>query len=220
MANTKPVAPHQHGELEQSASLNVESLLKENDIETIASMILEDTFRDTDILRKDFLDKFLDYVIFKAQTGSVHIEHMAYPCRRMIDTEMEAKAIILINDHLYPEVVLRLLKYFLRNRHDSDSNLYLANLITSEDIIRGIYDTFNLLKNDIFITNPDKRSMNVKRIQQVSPRTENKTASPLDAVCRLKYILEFILIKLHVEHIYTAEDLQLSKIAGRGRIGR
>ncbi len=198
------------GSLEESKALNMGTLLKEKDLELVASTLLEDTFRDTDILRKDSLDRFLDFVIFKIETGMPHIIHMAYPSKRMMDAEIEAKVIELINVHLYPEIVLRLLKYFTRNIHDADTNLHLAWLVNSEEIIRSIYDTFILLKNDIFTIDPGKRTMNVKRIQQVSPRTENRSASPLDACCRFKYILEFIALKQHVEHIYTAEDLLLA----------
>ncbi len=55
--------------LEESRSINIENLLKERDLEAIASVLLEDTFRDTDIMRKDSLDRFLDYAAFKAKTG-------------------------------------------------------------------------------------------------------------------------------------------------------
>jgi hypothetical protein len=196
-------------DLQESVSINIGNLLKEKDPEIIASTLLEDAFRDTDIMRKDSLDRFLDYVIFKIETGPAHIVHMAYPTRRMMDEQMETLVIRLINVDLYPEIVLKLLKYFTKNVHNADDNLYLAWLITSEDIIRSIYDTFTLFKNDIFVPDPDRRAMNVKRIQQASPRAENRTASPLDAACRFKYILEFIAIKQHVEHIYRAEDLLL-----------
>ena len=118
----------------------------------------------------------------------------------------------LINEKLYPEIVLKLLKYFTRNNRDPDTNLYLAYMINSEDIIRAIYETYLLFKNDIFVSDPDRRTMNVKRIQQVSPRTENKFASPLDAACRFKYILEFIALKQRVDHIYTMSDLLLTDV--------
>lgn len=198
--------------LEGSKAVNIDNLLKERDLDLIASTILEDTLRDTDILRKDLLDRFLDYVIFKISTGMPYIIHQAYPAKRAIDKELEAKLIRLINENLYPEIVLKILKYFTRNNRDSDTNLYLAYLINSEDIIRAIYDTYVLFKNDIFVSNPDRRSINVKRIQQVSPRTENKVTSPLDAACRFKYILEFIAIKQRVDHIFSTSDLQLTAV--------
>jgi len=196
--------------LEQSRQINIESLLKDSDIDSIANILLEDTFRETDLMRKDSIDRFLDFAIFKAQTGLPHILNMAYPTKRMSDSKMEDKIRILINDSLYPEIVLKLLKYFTRNTHDPDSNLYLANFIVSDDIIRAIYETYVLFKKDIFHTDPDTRSMNVKRIQQVSLQSDNKSASPLDAACRLKYILEFFAIKKNVEHIYTRADLLLA----------
>ena len=49
----------------------------------------------------------------------------------------------------------------------------------------------------------------MKRIQQYSPRSENKLSSPLDAAARLKYILEFFLFKYDVSGIYTKEDLRM-----------
>jgi len=198
--------------LEESKAVNIDNLLKERDLDLIASTIVEDTLRDTDILRKDLLDRFLDYVIFKISTGMPYIIHQAYPTKRAIDKELEAKLMQLINEKLYPEIVLKLLKYFTRNNRDSDTNLYLAYMINSEDIIRAIYDTYLLFKKDIFVSDPDKRTMNVKRIQQVSPRTENKVASPLDAACRFKYILEFIALKQRVDHIYTMSDLLLTDV--------
>lgn len=205
-------SPQSAAALEESKAVNIDNLLKERDLDLIASTILDDTLRDTDILRKDLLDRFLDYVIFKISTGVPYIIHQAYPTKRMIDKELEAKLMQLINENLYPEIVLKLLKYFTRNNRDSDTNLYLAFMINSEDIIRAIYDTYLLFKKDIFVIDPDKRTINVKRIQQVSPRTENKIASPLDAACRFKYILEFIALKQRVDHIYTMSDLLLTDV--------
>ncbi len=59
---------------------------------------------------------------------------------RMIDAELERKIVELINEHLYPEIVLRILKYFTRNIHDADANLHVAWLIRSDAIIRSIYE--------------------------------------------------------------------------------
>jgi len=136
---------------------------------------------------------------------------MGYPTKRMMDSVLEAKIIEIINVHLYPEIVLRLMKFFSRNMHNPDSNLYIANLITSMDIIRSIYETFKLFKRDIFKSDPDRRTINVKSIQQFSQRSDNKLSSPLDQASIYKYILEFFLIKLNVSSIYTKEDLLLSR---------
>jgi hypothetical protein len=160
-------------------------------------------------MKKDLLDRFLDFIFFKVSTGNIDIPSMAYPTKRMLDSELEKKVVEVINKHLYPEIIFRLLKFFTRNVHDADTNLYIANLIFSEDIIKSIYDTYKLFKKDIFINNRDKRTLNVKRIQQYSPRSENKLSSPLDATARLKYILEFFLVKYNVTHLYTKEDLIL-----------
>jgi hypothetical protein len=134
----------------------------------------------------------------------------------MLDHELEKKIIEIINKHLYPEIIFRILKFFTRNVHDADTNLYIANLIYSEDIIKSIYDTFKLFKKDIFTNDRDRRTLNVKRIQQYSPRSENKLSSPLDAVARLKYILEFFLVKYDLAHLYTKEDLLLGRREGAG----
>lgn len=196
--------------LEASRSIHIENLLKERDLETIASVLLEDTFRDTDIMRKDSLDRFLDYAAFKARTGIPYIPSLAYPSMRMIDPELESRVIELVNEHLYPEIVLKILKFFTRNMHDSDSNLHVAWLIRSDDIIRSIYETYIRFRSDVFAPDPDTRSVNVKRIMQASPRTDNSVASPLDAACRLKYVLEFIALNRNVSHIFTEEELRLA----------
>ncbi len=208
MKNTPVSLP----EIEDSIALDLESLLKDRDLEQVAETLLEDAFKNTDIMRKDSLDRFLDLIHFRSQTGIPEILHMAYPTKRMADRELEKRVVELINIHLYPEIVLKLLKYFTRNIHDADTNLYLANMIHSEDIIKSIYETFVLFKKDIFEKDPDRRTINVKRIQQYSPRTDNKTASPLDAACRLKYVLEFISLKQDVGHIFKAEDLRMAEL--------
>ena len=156
------------------------------------------------------MDRFLDYIIAKVKTGSYYIPSLAYPTRRMSDKDLENKIIELINVHLNPEIIFPLLKYFARNVKDSDRNLYLAFLINSENIIKSIYDTFLLFKKDVFLTDPEKRVLNVKRIQQFPPTVDSGTSSPLDAICRFKYILEFIALKQKVEHIYKAEDIKLA----------
>jgi hypothetical protein len=193
----------------KSQIYNFEEMLKSNEVEAVARRLSEGSLEMADFMKKDIIDRFLDFVFFKVQTGTIDIPHMAYPTKRMMDRDLEKKIIDLINIHLYPEIIFRLLKIFMRNVHDSDTNLYVANLIHSEDIIKSIYDAFKLLKRDIFILDRDKRALNVKRIQQYSPRSDNKLSSPLDAAARLKYILEFLLIKYKVGHLYEARDLLL-----------
>ena len=198
--------------LAESKYLYIESLFREEkDDKKVAGIILEGTLNDNDILRKDALDRFIDFVIFKVKTGAYYIENLAYPTKRIADEEFEYRIIQLINVHLYPEIVFRLLKIFTRNRKDPDSNLYIANLIKSEEIIETIFNTFLLFKKDIFENDKTKRSMNVKRIQQLPLTSDTKDSSPLDAACKLKYILEFIALKKEVEHIYTLDDISLSR---------
>jgi hypothetical protein len=82
-------------------------------------------------------------------------------------------------------------------------------LIESDEIIISILETYKLLKKDIFKTDADERTLNVKRIQQFFKHSENKLSSPLDACARLKYILEFFTIKRNVSHLYKSEDILL-----------
>lgn len=197
--------------LERAEQLKIDAMIREEkDLQKIADVIIEGTYKDIDIQRKDTLDHFLDYVMSKVRTGSYYIPSLAFPTRRMSDKELEDKIIELINIHLYPEIVLPILKFFARNVKDSDRNLYLACLINSEEIIKSIFDTFILFKKDIFITDRDKRTLNVKRIQQFPPTTGNQLSSPLDAAGRFKYILEFIALEQKVDHIYTSEQIKLS----------
>ena len=198
--------------LEESKLIFIESLFKEEkDNEKVAQIILEGILRDVDILYKDTLDRFLDFVIFKVKTGVYYIPNLAYPTKKIADAEFEDRIIQLINFHLYPDIIFRLLKYFTRNVKDPDSNLYLANLITSEDIIKAIFNTFLMFKKDIFETDQSKRYINVKRIQQFPHTSDSRSSSPLDAACRFKYILEFIALKQSVEQVYTLDDLSLSR---------
>jgi hypothetical protein len=189
--------------------IDFDELLKNNDLETVGLRLTEGALEMADFMKKDILDRFLDFIFFKVSTGNIDIPSMAYPTKRMLDRELEKKVIEVINKHLYPEIIFRLLKFFTRNVHDADTNLYIANLIFSEDIIKSIYDTYKLFKKDIFVDNRDKRTLNVKRIQQYSSRSDNKLSSPLDATARLKYILEFFLVKYNTTHLYTKEDLIL-----------
>lgn len=194
----------------ESQLVDFDDLLRNNAIENVAQRLSEGALEMADFMRKDVIDRFLEFVFFKVQTGNMDIPSLAYPTRRMLDTELEKKIIELINVHLYPEIIFRLLKFFTRNLHDADTNLYIANLIYSEDIIKAVYDTYRMFKKDIFIGNRDKRTLNVKRMQQYSSRSENKLSSPLDAAARLKYILEFFQVKYSIAHLYTKEDLLLS----------
>lgn len=196
----------------ESQLVDFDELLRSNSLEDVAQRLSEGALEMADFMRKDVIDRFLEFVFFKVQTGNVDIPSMAYPTRRMLDAELEKKIIELINVHLYPEIIFRLLKFFTRNLHDADTNLYIANLVYSEDIIKSVYDTYRMFKKDIFIDNRDKRTLNVKRIQQYSSRSENKLSSPLDAAARLKYILEFFLMKYNISHLYMKEDLLLSRV--------
>lgn len=198
-------------ELYKSQIVNFDDILKNENLAEVAERFTEGALDMADFMRKDIIDRFLDFVFFKVQTGNVDIPSMAYPTKRMLDRELEKKVIELINEHLYPEIIFRLLKFFTRNIHDADTNLYIANLVYSEDIIKSIYDTYRLFKKDIFMGDRDKRTLNVKRIQQYSPRSDNRMSSPLDAAARLKYVLEFFLVKYRVSHLYDQEDLRMTR---------
>jgi hypothetical protein len=198
-------------ELYKSQIFNFDDILKNDNLEEVATLFTEGALDMADFMRKDIIDRFLDFVFFKIQTGNVDLPSLAYPTKRMLDGILEKKVIELINEHLYPEIIFRLLKFFTRNIHDADTNLYIANLIYSENIIKSIYDTYQLFKKDIFNTDHDRRTLNVKRMQQYSPRSDNRMSSPLDAAARLKYILEFFLVKYRVSHLYTREDLLMSR---------
>ena len=197
-------------ELLDSVIINYEVLLKTADAETAARTILEGSYAKSDFSMRDSLDKFLDFVHLKAGTGYHEIISLAYPAKRILDRELELKIMDMINHKLHPEIILRLLKFFSRNMHNSDSNLNIAGLIESKVIIKSIFDTFNLFKNDIFERDPDRRTRNVKIIQQFPPASENRFSSPLDAAARFKYILEYLAIKQDTSDIYTARDIMLS----------
>ena len=198
---------------EKSQLIDFEKIIKNENLADVAEKLIESTFVEQHFMRKDAIDRLLDFVFFKIQTGSFYVLHMAYPTKRMRDEDLEGKTKKLINEHLYPEIVLRLLKFFSRNIHESDTNLYIAYLIESESIIRSIYDTFKLFQKDIFIYNNEKKTLNVKMIQQFSAKSDISLSIPLDACARFKYILEFFAIKQNVSQIYTFDDLLLSKNA-------
>jgi hypothetical protein len=197
----------------KSQLINFDKIIKNEKLEDVAEKLIESTFAEQHFMRKDAIDRLIDFTFFKVQTGSFHVIHMAYPTKRMHDHELEAKIKRLFNELLYPEIVLRILKFFARNIHDSDSNLYIANLVESEAIIRSVFETFRLFQKDIFIYNPDKKSLNVKRIQQFSPQSDYKLSLPLDACARFKYVLEFFQIRQDVSHIYKPDDIQMYGLA-------
>jgi hypothetical protein len=196
---------------EKSQLINFEKIIKNEKLEDVAEKLIESTFVEQHFMRKDAIDRLLDFTFFKIQTGSFYVVHMAYPTKRMHDKELEEKITELINEHLYPEIVLRILKFFARNIHNSDTNLYIANLIESESIIKPVYDTFKLFQKDIFVYNFEKKTLNVKMIQQFSAQSDASLSIPLDACARFKYVLEFFAIKQNVSHIYTLDDLLLAK---------
>ena len=197
----------------QNTFVNIENILKSDlPIDEAAERIHDAQLLETDILtRKDSLDRFLDYVYFKAKTGYDHISHLAYPSKRISDPEIEQKARELINVHLLPTIIFSLLKFFTRNVQSSDTNLYIAYLIESDEVVKPLYDTFCMFKTDIFKKDKEARSINVKRLQQYVSAAEDRFSSPLDAACRLKYILEYIALNRDVSHLYTKDDLMLGQ---------
>jgi len=193
----------------KSQLINFEKIILNEKLELVAEKLVESTFVEQHFMRKDAIDRFLDFTYFKVQTGAHHIIHMAYPTKRMHNKELEAKIKLLINELLYPEIVLRVLKYFTRNIQEADTNLHIANLVDSEEIIQSVYETFNLFKKDIFVYNPEQKSLNVKMIQQFSPQSDYKLSLPLDACAKLKYVLEFFYIKHNIKHLYTMDDIRM-----------
>ncbi|HPK45108.1 MAG TPA: hypothetical protein PLV62_09025, partial [Spirochaetota bacterium] len=96
---------------EEKQIKDIESLLRERKpLAEIAQYILEGAFVELDMERKDSLDRFLEFVYSKVQRGNPYIIHLAYPTKRMTDTELETKVKELINVHLNPDIVLPLLK--------------------------------------------------------------------------------------------------------------
>jgi len=198
----------------QNAFVNIENILKSAiPLEEAADRILDTVLMDNDLItNKDVLDRFLDYIHFKAKTGHDHIISLAYPTKRIDDAEIESKIIELVNVHLVPGIIFPMLKYFTRNVQNSDTNLYVAHILEKDDVIKPVYETFLMFKRDVFNSNKDARTKNVKRLQQHTASVDDRTSSPLDAACRLKYILEYIALKQNVSHLYTKEDLLLFKI--------
>jgi hypothetical protein len=197
----------------RNAFVNIENILRSNiPLEDAAERILDTVLMDNDLItKKDALDRFLDYIHFKARTGHDHIINLAYPTKRIDDEVVEAKIIELVNVHLVPGIIFPLLKFFTRNLQNSDTNLYIAQILEKDDVIRPVYETFVLFRKDVFNQNKDARTKNVKSIQQHTASVDDRTSSPLDAACRLKYILEYIAIKQDMSHLYTKENLSLQK---------
>jgi hypothetical protein len=197
---------------QQDTVKNIHDLLK-NDIPLfdVAETIVEGTFLGHDIERKDSLDRFLDYVVYKVRTGVPYIPSLAYPTMQIEDPEIESKCIELINDFLIPEIIIKVLKYFSRNVQQADTSLYLANLITNEVIIQSVFDTFKTFRRDIYETDRERKTLNVKRLQQFSAHTDNRFSSPLDAAARFKYVLEYLYLIRPIQHMFTLDELSLSQ---------
>jgi hypothetical protein len=195
----------------RNAFVNIENILRSSiPLEDAADRILDTVLMENDIItKKDALDRFLDYVHFKARTGHDHIINLAYPTKRIDDAEIEGKIIKLVNIHLVPGIIFPLLKYFTRNVQNSDTNLYVAHILEKDEVIIPLYETYLMFKKDIFNPSRTARTKNVKSLQQHTASVDDRTASPLDAACRLKYILEYIALKQDVSHLFTKDDLQL-----------
>ncbi len=191
--------------------VNIENLIRtESNLERITKLIVETTYDDYYASKKDTLDRFLDFIYFKAKSGISHVVNLAYPSKRIADEKIEKKVKILLNENMMPEIILRILKFFTRNIQNSDTNLYLAELIENKQIIQSIFETFTLFKNDISEKDQTRRYLNVKSIQQFPSKTQDKFSSPLDAACRLKYVLEYMALKENMSQIYTEDELKLS----------
>jgi hypothetical protein len=196
----------------QNAFVNIENILKSDiDLENAADRILDTVLMDNDIVtRKDVLDRFIDYIFFKAKTGHDHIINIAYPSKRIADPDIEYKVTQLMNIHLVPSIIFPILKFFSRNVQNSDTNLYIAQVLEDEAVIRPLYETFLLFRKDVFARDMEARAKNVKRIQQYVASSDNQFSSPLDAACRLKYVLEYIALKQDISSIYTHNDILLA----------
>ncbi|MCL1911225.1 MAG: hypothetical protein FWG13_03360 [Leptospirales bacterium] len=192
--------------------IDFENVIAQNDPKDAAAVIMEssDEEEELDPNKKDLLDRFLDFVYFKIQTGYWEDFNDAYPTKRMNDEVLEKKIIEILNEHLYPNIVLKILKFMTRNVYEPDTNLFIANLIHSKDIIHSIYNTYVLFKKDVYDGNKETRCLNVMKIQQFPIQTSNDLSSPLEAAARLKYVLEFLTLKNNLDDIFTKEDLLLS----------
>ena len=190
--------------------VDFENIITQNDPGEAAAIILKSNFEEFDSMRGDILDRFIDFVYFKIQTGYWEEFNDAYPTKRMNDKILEKKIMEMMNKYLYPDIVFKILKFMTRNIHDPDNNLFIANLIYSKDIIRSIYNTYILFKKDVYSNNKETRFLNVQKIQQFPTQINNNLSSPLDAAARLKYVLEFLSLKNNTDDIFKKEDILLS----------
>ena len=190
--------------------VDFENIITQNEPKEAAAIILELSDEELDFKHKDLLDRFMDFVYFKTQTGYWEDFNDAYPTKRMNDGILEKKIIEILNEHLYPSIVLKILKFMTRNIYAPDTNLFIANLIYSKDIIRSIYDTYILFKKDVYTNDKETRFSNVMKIQQFPVQTNNALSSPLEAAAQLKYVLEFLSLKNNLDDIFKKEDLLLS----------
>lgn len=203
--------PEEHA---QEVFQNFHTLLKSRKpLDEIGEIILEGgMIIDNNIQRKDTLDRFIDFIFFQAKTGIPYIPSLAYPCKKIADPDMEEIIIELLNEHLFPEISLSIWKFFTRNVQDPDTNLYLANLIRNDSLIKAAYETFLRFKDDIEIEDPVEKTKYVKMLQQYSSQRDDRYSSPLDAACRFKYILEYLLLITKKTHLYSLDDLKLTDI--------
>jgi len=190
--------------------VDFENIITQNSPKAAAAIILESGDEELDFMRRDILDRFMDFVYLKVQTGHWEEFNDAYPTKRMNDKVLEKKIIEILNEHLYPDIVFKILKFMTRNIYDPDTNLFIANLIYSKDIIRSIYNTYILFKKDVYANNKETRFLNVVKIQQLTVQTNKNLSSPLEAAARLKYVLEFLSLKNDLDDIFKKEDLLLS----------
>ena len=190
--------------------VDFENIITQNNPKEAAAIILESNPEEFDFKRRDLLDRFMDFVYFKAQTGYWEDFNDAYPTKRMNDKILEKKIIEILNEHLYPNIVFKILKFMTRNIYEPDTNLFIANLIYSKDIIRSIYETYILFKKDVYTNDKETRFLNVMKIQQFLVQPNKDLSSPLEAAARLKYVLEFLSLKNNLDDIFKKEDLLLS----------
>ena len=191
--------------------VDFENIIAQNNPKDAAAIILEASYEEFDFMHRDILDRFMEFVYFKIKTGYWEEFNDAYPSKRMNDTILEKKIMEILNEHLYPDIVFKILKFMTRNIYDPDSNLFIANLIYSKDIIRSLYNTYILFKKDIYAGDKEKRFLNVLKIQQFPTQiNNNELSSPLEAATKLKYVLEFLSLKNNTDDIFKKEDLLLS----------
>ena len=77
---------------EKSQLINFEKIIKNEKLEDVAEKLVESTFVEQHFMRKDAIDRLLDFTFFKIQTGSFHVIHMAYPTKRMHDKELKPES--------------------------------------------------------------------------------------------------------------------------------